>query len=271
MNKVTMLLDNVSYKKNLKHAHGLSLLIEYNNKKILFDTGPNNFFLHNAEQLTIDITNLDAVVLSHSHSDHTNGLRYLDTENQIIYCGKEIDSPKYLRLLGFDKYVGIPKEVNSCSFSRILKTTQIYPNIFLMPLKSTNLTTSNLYKLTNHQKVLDDFSDELILIIKNANKLTVFTGCSHHGIINILNQVKEEFSNCLIKNVIGGFHMIGIPYLNNLGMSKKEIKSIGYKLNNFEINHFYTCHCTGLKAFDLLKPILSHKLNYLSTGDVLYY
>lgn len=271
MKKITMLFDNISKNKSLKQGHGLSIYIEFNNLKLLMDTGANKKLIENAGTLNIDLYNLDGIIISHSHSDHTGGLNYLELSKQTIFSSDNVLSPKYLKVLGFNKYIGISKNINTTNFQFISELTEIYPDVFIIPLKNTSKTTPNLYKSDGNNKVLDDFADELALVLLHNDTLTIFTGCSHHGIIDIIHIVQSYFPTKHVKNVIGGFHMIGIPYINNLGMKKIEIEKVGNELNNIDVEHFYTCHCTGMKAYNLLKPILKEKLSYLSTGESLHF
>jgi len=271
MNKATMLLDNISNDKSLKSAHGLSIFIEYNGLKILMDTGPNEKILHNAQMLSINLSKLNGIIISHGHSDHGGGLDYLDLSNQTIYSSDKVFNPKYLNILGVKKYVGMPKKINKDTFQYISQMTEIYPNVFIVPLSKSTHVTKNLYMANKDTIILDDFSDEIALVLVNNDDISVFTGCSHHGIVDIIKEIKNRFPNKHIKRVIGGFHMIGIPYVNNLGMKKIEIKKIGDELNNIGVEHFYTCHCTGMKAYNLLKPILKDKLSYLSAGESVHF
>ncbi|MGM0123054.1 7,8-dihydropterin-6-yl-methyl-4-(beta-D-ribofuranosyl)aminobenzene 5'-phosphate synthase [Enterococcus sp. AZ194] len=269
MNKVTMLLDNITNNRMLKNGHGLSMHIEFNGLKLLMDTGPNKKSVENAKKLEISLTDLDGIVISHGHSDHTGGLKLPELSEQKIYCSHDIHNPKYLKILNFHKYVGMPKSLDKSNWTFISATKEIYPNVFLVPLRKKTKTTANLYKSVDETIILDDFSDEMILVLQHNQELTIFTGCSHHGIVEIIQEIEKSFPTKKIKHVVGGFHMIGIPYLNNLGMDKIEVQQIGKKLNNLSVDHFYTCHCTGMKAFKLLKPILKDKLSYLATGESL--
>ncbi len=95
--KITTLIENLVYKRGLFSEHGLSIYIETSNKKILFDTGQSGLFLENAKTLGISIDEIDAVVLSHGHYDHTGGL-YLFLEKNSkakIYAKRGIFTPKF--------------------------------------------------------------------------------------------------------------------------------------------------------------------------------
>lgn len=116
MKKITMLFDNISKNKSLKQGHGLSIYIEFNNLKLLMDTGANKKLIENANSLNIDLYNLDGIIISHGHSDHTGGLNYLDLTKQTVFSSENTLSPKYLKVLGFNKYVGISKNINTTNF-----------------------------------------------------------------------------------------------------------------------------------------------------------
>src|SRR5579864_6329768 len=92
-NQVTILYDAFGKPSNLKKDWGYSALVEYGGKRILFDTGNNaEFFKHNVEALGIDLRNLDFVVISHRHGDHTSGLSYVLSinPNVTIYTPYEV-------------------------------------------------------------------------------------------------------------------------------------------------------------------------------------
>ena len=74
MINTTVLLENSLYNRNLKKAHGLSLLIKTPEQHILLDTGPDSKFYKNAKKMGIDLSKVDSLVLSHAHYDHTGGV-----------------------------------------------------------------------------------------------------------------------------------------------------------------------------------------------------
>ncbi len=85
--KWTVLSDNRSSDSHLSTEHGLSILLETEQHKILLDTGASDLFIRNAGQLGIDLSDVDYVFISHGHSDHAGGLRYIlehDQKAQVI-------------------------------------------------------------------------------------------------------------------------------------------------------------------------------------------
>ena len=76
MLKISVLNDNRCEDKKFECEHGISLFIEYDGKRVLFDCGQTNIFMKNAKKLNIDLDEIDAIVLSHGDYDHGNGLKY---------------------------------------------------------------------------------------------------------------------------------------------------------------------------------------------------
>ncbi len=76
----------------------------------------------------------------------------------------------------------------------------------------------------------------------------------------------ESFPNCKIEAVVGGFHLVGLPVFNSIGGTKDDIKALGKVLSEYPVEKFYTGHCTGMKAYHLLKEVLGDRLEHLPTG-----
>mmetsp|Transcript_1022 Transcript_1022/g.790 ORF Transcript_1022/g.790 Transcript_1022/m.790 type:complete len:86 (+) Transcript_1022:108-365(+) len=73
------------------------------------------------------------------------------------------------------------------------------------------------------------------MVIKENNELVVFTGCSHNGILNMIDTVVNHFKGIPIKAVIGGFHLVGLPMFNTMAESKSKIEGISKKTLNYSI------------------------------------
>ncbi|WP_332647823.1 MBL fold metallo-hydrolase [Lysinibacillus sp. 54212] len=270
--KITALLENSKFDKNLTAKHGLSLYIETEEMKILFDLGPDQSYIKNAQALGIDLDIVHAVIISHGHSDHIGGLGFLNRVNNhaTIFLSQNALEPHWLKIGPYFHSVGADTTIEMEYSSRlklVKKDIEIGKGIHIIYLQPTKEFTNNLYKGTN--KELDNFDHEIMLVIERPNGLVVFSGCSHHGIVSMIETVLQKFPNKKIDKIIGGFHLIGLPILNTLGKSKEEVIRIGQTLNNMPINHMYSCHCTGPKGFKILKTILNEKLHTFETGEVL--
>lgn len=82
----------------------------------------------------------------------------------------------------------------------------------------------------------------------------------------MIETATELFPNCKIKAVVGGFHLVGLPVLNGIGGTKDDIRALGRAMSEYPIDKFYTGHCTGMKAYGLLKELLGDRLEHLPTG-----
>jgi len=116
---------------------------------------------------------------------------------------------------------------------------------------------------------LDDFSHELLMVIKEEDGLVVFSGCSHNGILNMIETVNKKFAGLPIKALIGGFHLMGLPMFNTMAGSKREVADIGRQMLTYPVQAIYSGHCTGQKAYGVLKDVIGEKLNPLHTGLIL--
>jgi 7,8-dihydropterin-6-yl-methyl-4-(beta-D-ribofuranosyl)aminobenzene 5'-phosphate synthase len=276
--KVTALIENRPDKAqpDLVAEWGLSLHIEFNGRRILFDTGISGAFARNAEYLGVDIGAVEAVVLSHHHYDHGGGLRQFLALNSraIIHLGEAPDGDCYFKFLGFlKKYVGLDKTLYPDFISRFVTindVSQILPDVCILPHISGShpkaVGNKDLYLSRNGSLVHDDFSHEIVMAIKEDDKLVVFTGCSHNGILNAIDTVARQFPGVPIKAVIGGFHLTSmLPFL--MAGRKNDVQDLGRAIVNYPIDKVYTGHCTGTKALGVLKSVMGEHLADFQTGS----
>jgi len=244
-------------------------------RQILFDAGSGKVFCDNAALLDIEIQDVGAAVISHRHHDHCNGVaHFLDCNSKAQVYFRECEETDYcFKAFGFKSNVGINKNVLDKAQGRVTfvnDTTEIFPNIFVI----TNISNKyeqpkgNKYLFTNSGQGCkqDTFDHELLLIIRESDGLVVFTGCAHSGVLNMVETAVELFPNTRIKAVVGGFHLVGLPIFNSIGGTKEEIEAIGRALLSYSIDKLYTGHCTGMKAYGLLKGVLGDRIEHLPTG-----
>lgn len=249
MFKVITLIDNIVYKNALFAENGLALLIEYNNQKIIFDTGQTDNFIKNAKYLNINLNDIDSVVISHGHYDHVGGLiKFCEVNSKAkIYIKREAINKKYSNKT---RYTGFPFDISSISerFYYIDKNFSLNENISIISniviKDQTTANFENMFIKQNNCFVRDNFEDELFLILKSNNGINIITGCSHRGIINII-ETALEFSKCTILSLIGGFH------LKNANQENKQ-KVIDY-LNSKDIDLIVLSHCTGVNMYEQMK------------------
>ena len=261
--KLTTLIDNYVEKASLYAEHGLSILIDTGIVKILFDTGQSDNFIHNAEVLGIDLKEIDFVVLSHGHFDHTGGLYpflQLNKKAKII-CKKEIFSPKFNRN---NKFIGL-KYDNDLLEGRINfidVITEIAENIYIMPeipISNSNDTHFENLKVNKGDSVIqDEMEDELFIAVKHNDKITILTACSHRGISNICKTATEHFK-LPINLILGGFHLKECLW--------EQYHFVVDYLNRLQPSLIGTCHCTGINRFVNLKRDINFPMFYNHTGN----
>ena len=277
--KITALVENtrLESRKDLSVEHGLSLHVNCDNKQILFDTGTKKVFSDNAEKLGVNIREVDIVVISHHHFDHGGGLACFLEANQKakVYLRKSEEREYYFRALGIiNKFVGLDKSLfrrYTDRFDFVDEFTEISPEVFILTMisKPYPIPKGNRHLFTKKGNTweLDSFEHELIMVIREEQGLVVFTGCSHSGILNMIDTVAKRFPGVPIKAVFGGFHLIDLPILNTMAGSKREVEDIGKEILKYPIDKLYTGHCTGKKAYRVLKGVMGEKLEYFPTGS----
>jgi 7,8-dihydropterin-6-yl-methyl-4-(beta-D-ribofuranosyl)aminobenzene 5'-phosphate synthase len=232
---------------------GLSILVEADGQKILFDTGFGISAVHNAQLLGIDLSAVDRIVLSHGHRDHTGGLREVllrmrkDVE---VIAHPDIWAPRYTRLDNRpEQYSGIP-------FRReLLESLGARFNLSAEPVKlSAHVMTSGeipmltayedidagLYVKENGELKPDGFADDLALIIDTDFGLVVMLGCAHRGIVNTLQHARKLTGKELVYAAIGGTHL--------LHASEERLKKTTAALREMGVQYLGVSHCTGFHA-----------------------
>ncbi len=254
---ITIIVDNVSETSELKSEHGLSIWIEADERKILFDTGQSDILIHNAEHLGIDLATAETLVLSHGHYDHTGGVEPVIARNSsiAIYCNSGVFIPRYSRQPdGRMKSIGITRK-SSESLHRIFDNLH-WVNKPLM-LEDDIGITGPIPRVTDFEdtggKFFYDFdgtkpdpvSDDLAVWLQTSKGLCVLTGCCHSGLVNTLQYIQSLSGQNTIYSVIGGFHL--------LNSSSERMKYTCDYLNDIHVNRILPCHCTGEKAVDYLR------------------
>jgi 7,8-dihydropterin-6-yl-methyl-4-(beta-D-ribofuranosyl)aminobenzene 5'-phosphate synthase len=279
MMKVTTLIENRPSKtySHLAAEWGLSLYITFNGHNILFDTGASGSFAKNAEHLSICVASIDTAVLSHHHFDHGGGLRrFFDVNtNAMVHLGQAPNGECFTRILLFmKKYVGLEKALITDypnRFKTISEPTEILPDVFIFPHLSGSYPkpagNKRLFVQRGGKLTPDDFSHEIVMAIKENNKLVIFTGCSHNGILNMVDSVAREFKGVPIKAVFGGIHLVATPPFNFMAGSKREVEDLAQKVLDYPIEQTFTGHCTGTKAFAVLKGVMGDHIADLITGS----
>lgn len=259
--KITALVENYSASE-LIAKHGLSLYIETKNHTILFDLGSDDTLFKNAKMRNIDLSKVDIVIISHGHIDHGGALKKLLEINTTakIYIQKTAFEPHYLNLFIFKLDVGLNKSVKK--HSQIILIDGDYKiddelELFTISKANTYFYASNNVLYENGSK--DKFSHEQNLIIKEDG-VALIMGCGHCGIINILEKA-EVYTPTIC---VGGYHFIN-PITKKIP-STDILDKIAIEFQKYKDIKFYTCHCTGIKAYKFLSKKVPN-LFYLKCGE----
>lgn len=272
--KVITLLENRTISNEYKCKHGLSLYIETANHKILFDTGTDESFANNACKLGVNLEDIDIAVISHGHYDHGGGLEvFLKLNSKAkIYVGKGAFDNHLVKKLGIIKYnIGLKKElINNNRFVFVDELMKIDNELILFGnVKGDNLLPKGNDKLLKEYSdgsvKKDDFQHEINLLINEDDKYSLICGCAHKGIINIIERTKEII-DCNLYSVIGGFHLMGMEVKDE--KSKDFLNDLSNILNSYNIDKYYTGHCTGEEPYSCLSQKMSN-LKELKTGMVI--
>lgn len=261
--KITALVENKSACE-LAAVHGLSLYIETEEHKLLFDLGPDQTLLKNAEKRGIDLTKVDTVVISHGHFDHGGALDAFLKMNHTakIYVQRKAFEKHFSKLLGFVKVpIGLDRQLENHHQVVLVEGEQRLDRELLL---FTVTDTAKFYSAANDtlydEKGRDSFAHEQNLMIF-AEKNVLVMGCGHCGVVNILERAAEYRTEVCI----GGYHLT-IPALKRT-VPEEILEGIAGELRQYDMD-FYTCHCTGEKAFEYLAKRVD-RMRYFACGDEL--
>ena len=104
----------------------------------------------------------------------------------------------------------------------------------------------------------DDFAHEQSLVFQTEEGLVIFNSCSHGGAANIVREVKKTYPDQEIRALIGGFHI--------LGRTDAEVRELARDIRDTGVKEIYTGHCTGDRAYQVLKEELGDMVHQLRVG-----
>lgn len=268
--KITVLSDNIAPSdSSLKGEWGLSFHIEENGKAYLLDTGASPLFSKNAEKLGIDLLAVDTGILSHAHYDHSDGMESFFRLNKAarFYISSNCADTCYGKRFIFSKYIGIKKGLTQKYADRIYRvkgSQRLSEGVHLICHTADNLgiigKKAGLYRKTHKKLVPDDFDHEQSLVFETEKGLVIFNSCSHAGPENILREVESAFPERNIYAYFGGLHLYK--------SSEDEVRNMAETLKKSTLQLIVTGHCTGDKAYKILKEVLGDRLEQLYVGKV---
>jgi 7,8-dihydropterin-6-yl-methyl-4-(beta-D-ribofuranosyl)aminobenzene 5'-phosphate synthase len=225
---VITIYDNYEHDPDLKTGWGFSCLVQAAGENILFDTGGDSAtLLANMKGLEIDPKDINAIILSHIHGDHTGGLSGILRMNS-------------------DLAVYLPKS---------------FPGDFKKDVESYEAKVVEVGDPVRIAKGVSSTGElgtsirEQSLIVATSKGLVVMTGCAHPGIVDIL-KVAKRITGQDIYLVMGGFHL--------LKMGESELKEVIEGFRALKVKKAAPSHCSGDKTRELFRE--EYKEDFISNG-----
>lgn len=227
---------------------GVSYYIEDGDTRLLFDVGYSDVFLRNSQALGIKLNDLNAIIISHGHDDHTGGLKYYfaqeeynrdisivahpDALNEKSVGGLKICSPVSQTVLEERCHLILSKDP--------VKVSQNITFLGEIPQKNDFEIRKPIGKQIVGMISEDDYlRDDSALAYKTASGIYLITGCSHSGVCNIIEYAKEVCAEERVLGIIGGFHLFEV--------TEQVYKTIDY-LKRQQLKELYPCHCTSFSV-----------------------
>lgn len=261
--------------------HGLSQLVRLESAgethSILFDTGYSRVgVIHNLKLLGLDLSEIEAIVLSHAHMDHTGSLhpilKSLERPIPLVVHPEVFLSPRYLRIDEGKKLLfpcTLKRDELASLGAGILESTapvSLCRNRLLVTGQVERTTPfekgmPNAFLNRNGQEEPDPIWDDQSLVIHLKEKgLVVISGCAHAGIVNTVNYAKKITGVEKIFGVIGGFHLSGPAFEPIIDETIEEFKKMDLKM-------IVPMHCTGWKAIERFRKAFPSTFVLNSVGS----
>ncbi len=266
MLELSVLVDNNTLiDRYFQGEPGVSYHLQDGGTNILFDAGYSDAFIRNAEKMGIHLLDIDVVVLSHGHLDHTWGLYHLiklytEARMEKVDC----DNPTLVahpsafltRTVGDIPEIGslIPEDKLSCHFNMRLSKEPLWLTdnlIFLGEIERTNDFEAMvpIGRIIRDGTEEDDYViDDSALVYTSPEGLTIITGCSHAGICNIIEYAKGVCGDDRVVDIIGGFHL--------LGSSEEQLQGTLEYMKELQPETVHAAHCTDLNSKIMLSRVV---------------
>ena len=275
--KLKVLIDNNHSKSNsdLLSEHGLSIYFEDESSKYLFDVGASGRWLVNACKMGLNVQDIDSLILSHGHADHTGGLSsfLLQNNKANVFASEKIQkyiysSNRHDTVVDLSPHKSVLNEYRS-RFVYLAEDYQLSQSIKLVFCRKESYTLPEGDKFLfvdegeGEKPYLAD--DEISLAITINKSLVIMSSCSHRGILNIIESCIHSTGISNIAAFIGGLHLVDIEdgKQDDVRMIAEAIK------NHYPDMVLYTGHCTGKKAYRELKRVLGDSVHKMYSGMTL--
>jgi 7,8-dihydropterin-6-yl-methyl-4-(beta-D-ribofuranosyl)aminobenzene 5'-phosphate synthase len=259
---ITVLVENTARGQGLLAEHGLSCWIEYDSKRVLYDTGQGQVLASNAYRLKIPLYEANAIVLSHGHYDHTGAIDYVLQQNPSIAV---FAHPEVLRQRYSIHSDCAPKEISMAPEEQLLienlpdtqlhwvwAPVQIASGTYLtgpIPRVHPLEDTGGPFFTDPDGRHPDPITDDMAMWIETERGLLILCGCCHSGLINTVTHIFNQSADRRIYGIIGGLHL--------KDASAERLAATTEALRRWNPEFIIPCHCTGEHAIDHFRKHLT--------------
>ncbi len=267
---VTVLVDNMVTDGRLLGEWGLAMLIETGTRRVLFDTGGGRVIMENARALNVDLSKLDAIVISHGHDDHTGGLaKVFDAAGKVdLYLHPAAFGITYWKegSRAVPAAMPLPRQQLAAKAGRVVETrgpTLVTDGIMVTggiprvtDFEDTGITTQAF--VDDGMKTPDPIADDQALFFQTPQGVVVVLGCGHAGVVNTIRYISDLLGERRMYAVIGGTHL--------LQASPRRIQKTEEAFRQHGLKKIMLMHCTGVTAYSDLARALPGRCAWPGAG-----
>ncbi len=260
---IMILVENTTPAPGFQGEFGFAALVAVDDKKFLFDTGSADAVIKNAAAGGIDLAQINDLVISHGHFDHTGALiPFLQTgDSKKVYGHSNIFIPRYVVLGEYKRGLGVSfgQQQISSNGAEFISTddfTEIYPEVFVtgeIPRISDYEDVGGSFWVDDGDELIPDkIVDDMSMVINHPEGLIIISGCAHSGIINTIEYARQKTGQNKVLAFIGGTHLNGA--------SEDRINKTITALEELDVEKIIACHCTGFDAMVRLRNALGDRV-----------
>lgn len=273
MYRIVSLVDNTARRSSqMWGEHGLALWIETPAGNLLYDTGQSGtVLLHNAEKLGVDLGEMTALVISHSHYDHTGGLMEALRRRQGVplYAHSSFFRRRYSFHGGEYHSIGLPfsqEQVESLATLHLHdEPAEVLPGVWTtgeIRVRAECEGRSAVHFIREGDKwIHDPYDDDLSLVLQGEDALILICGCCHAGLLNTLAHVRGHFSGP-VRVVMGGLHLAAFDPASLAHV-------VEVLAEEYQGLALYPCHCSGENAFVSMSVAFGEQVHSFPAGEVI--